>query len=175
MTRERRLPRLAGFPLTAFALLACLSARAEAPPAGARQDPARQRELAKQIEAALRAGEHGDCTKKITFSVKAGVVSRQQCVHDCFGTLTTAMVDVLDWAKGAIETDAKAKGLAHVKVPCKTGRCVISESGPAYGAHPGSDNCGSPLGSNMETQESMTFPVVAGKADELLAMVVQIH
>jgi hypothetical protein len=164
------------FLLMAWTLLLFpVSAHAQTAKGNTRQELAKQRELAKQIEVILRSGDHGECIKKITFSIKGGLVSRQQCVHACFGTFNSVMVDVLDWGKSTIHADAKTSGLAIVEIPCHVGRCVISESGPFYGATPGSDVCGSGPDRNIEAQESMTLPVLAKRADELLALVTQIR
>jgi len=176
MTRARRISSSMNLLLVACMLLLFpVSAYAQAAKGNTRQELAKQRELAKQIEVILRAGDHGECIKKITFSIKGGLVSRQQCVHECFGTFNSVMVDVLDWGKSMIHADAKTSGLAIVEIPCRVGRCVISESGPFYGATPSSDACGSGPDRNVEAQESMTLPVLAKRADELLALVTQIR
>ena len=176
MTRARRISCLMSLLLTACMLLLFpVSAYAQAAKGNTRQELAKQRELAKQIEVILRAGDHGECIKKITFSIKGGLVSRQQCAHECFGRFNSVMVDVLDWEKSTIHADAKAGGLAIVEIPCHVGRCVISESGSFYGAAPSSDASGSGPDRNIEAQESMTLPVLAKRADELLALVTQIH
>jgi hypothetical protein len=123
----------------------------------------------------LRAGDHGDCAKKITFSIKSGAVSKQQCVHDCFGTFNTAMVDLLDWSKSKIRMGPKAGAMTFVEIPCRSGLCVVSESGPYYGAHPGTDSCGSPLERNTGAQDLMSLQIPVERADELLALVTQIR
>jgi len=171
---ERRRPFLAIRLLIPLALiLLSVPARAQTAKRDPGQEMKRQRELARQIEAVLRAGDHGACVKKTSFAVKEGAVSRQQCVHECFGTFNTAMLDALDWTKSAVRANASFPELAFVEIPCRAGRCVVSESGPFYGGTPGSDDCSS-RDRNTGTQAAMTLPVLAKRADELLALVKQL-